>query len=110
MFAQFTVRPIATMFAAAVCSTMCLAAATTPVRAAETRSVLVQTADLQLGTTAGRHTLAIRINRAADLACDVGENRDLASITAFRKCVRAAVAAAQPRVLALTVPASLPSS
>ena len=66
---------------ATLAATMMTIAIAAPVRA-ETRSVPVSYADLDLATTAGKSTLDRRIDRAADLVCgasDQGDKFDVAN-------------------------------
>lgn len=77
--------------------------AVTPASAAsaESRSVTVSTADLDLGTPDGAATLAHRIARAAERACGPRENGSLAEQALFAACRDKAIADAQVKVTAM---------
>ncbi len=57
----------------------------------EAKSVLVQTADLNLGSGAGVQALYSRIQGAARLACKAVESRSASTQVAHRECVSTAV-------------------
>jgi UrcA family protein len=65
-------------------------------QAAETNSVRVSYADLNLATNLGQTKLQRRISFAAELVCDTADARDLNFTRAVGECRNAAVADAQP--------------
>lgn len=77
---------------------------------ADTSSVQVRTADLNLASGAGRTTLARRISLAAKQVCIDDGNRDLATMIDGYKCYRDAVRAAQGKVATLSGNVALASN
>ena len=80
-------------------------AATTPAQA-ETASVLVPTAGIDLASPAGLAIIRGRINRAANQVCGPYTRRDLAAATIFRGCYSAAVTGANDQLVRVTLVAS----
>lgn len=73
------------------------AEAAPPARAAETRSVTVGFADLDLRTEAGVQALYRRLGRAAGRACGDYATRDLAARADWQRCRAEALAGAVER-------------
>lgn len=93
-------RTVLGAFGTVICAGACLIGATAPAAAATMpvaaqRSVVVSYADLNLASDHGRNVLDARIRFAARNVCETGA-RDVASLTASSRCVRAAVEATQP--------------
>ena len=85
-----------------LCASICLIGATAPANAGEvSKSRTVSYADLDLGTAAGRDTLANRINAAAHAVCNAGGSVDLATWIETDRCVRRAKASAKLSTAAL---------
>lgn len=65
-------------------------------QAAESNSVRVSYADLNLASSLGRHTLQKRIAGAARTVCEIEDSRELALATATNICRGESIARAQP--------------
>ena len=65
-------------------------------QAAESNSVLVSYADLNLASSVGQHTLQRRIAGAARTVCVIEDSKELALAFATSACRGAAIADAQP--------------
>lgn len=74
-----------------------MAVATAAVSPAETPSITVSYADLNLASPAGRAALETRVARAARRVCD-GATTDLRSLMATRKCITLAQNTARPQI------------
>jgi UrcA family protein len=66
--------------------------------AAETNSVRVSYADLNLATTIGQHRLERRIAGAARIVCVIEDTHELALAAATQDCRNTAISDAQPQV------------
>jgi UrcA family protein len=75
---------------------------------AETVSVPVSFAGLDLTSTAGQDALNNRVNQAVRTICGTPDLRDLAAVSASHKCTTATLAQARPRV-AIAIASSQPS-
>jgi UrcA family protein len=64
--------------------------------AAETDSVRVSYADLDLGSDLGRTSLQGRIAHAAEVVCGPADHRDIPFTQKVRECRRSTIADAQP--------------
>ncbi|MBC7987317.1 MAG: UrcA family protein [Sphingomonadaceae bacterium] len=80
-------------------------AATSPAQA-QTFSVTVPTADLDLDSAYGMSTIRARINRAAGQVCGRVEMRDLVQANNFRSCYGEAIAGAEAQLATVTLLAS----
>jgi UrcA family protein len=78
-------------------------------QAAETNSVRVSYADLNLASDAGRHVFEGRIVTAARVVCEFEDSRDLALASATNACRSDAVERAQPAFEAAVASAVHPS-
>ncbi len=99
----------------ALCAGICLVAATAPANAATvegaardtvTRSRVVSYADLDVGTRYGRQALDRRVKAAAHVVCATG-GVDAQAIIDESRCVRAALDAVKPQVVAATTVRSM---
>ena len=91
--------------AALVLATASTVAATSPAQA-ETVSVLVPTAGIDLNSSAGLAIIRGRINRAANQVCGQVDMRDLSAASSFRGCHSAAVTGANDQLARVTLYAS----
>lgn len=87
-----------TIIAIAIAATA-FAASTVNAQSADTVSVRVSYADLNLNSASGRTTLERRISAAAHSVCDNGST-DLAAIMAANRCLKTALSAARQQVAA----------
>jgi UrcA family protein len=78
-------------------------------QAAETNSVRVSYADLNLASGVGQHTLQGRIAFAARTVCEIEDSRELALASATNLCRSDAIARAQPAFEAAVAQARKPS-
>jgi UrcA family protein len=78
-------------------------------QAAESNSVRVSYADLNLGSQGGRQVLQGRIAFAARFVCEIEDSRELALATATNLCRSDAVQRAQPAYAAAVASAVHPS-
>jgi len=68
--------------------------ASMPARAAETRTVAVQSGDLNLTRDSGRAALQSRITRAIEQVCGTAHSRTTAEVQIYATCSKAARASA----------------
>lgn len=91
--------------AALVAASASTVLATSPAQA-ETRSVLVPTAGIDLRSDAGMAIMRGRINRAARQVCGQYDGRNLVAVGSFRGCHSEAIAGANAQLAQVTVLAS----
>lgn len=98
-----TIPAIAALMAA------CVLVVPTVSQAAETRTVLVPYADLNLASEAGASILERRIVGAAQMVCQIEDSRELGLAQATMVCREDAVAGAQPAFRSALAAARNPS-
>ena len=82
-------------------ASLAILAVSLPAGAAETGSIVVHTADLNLASETGRTLLRQRINNAVNQACDTGWGFNVKAVRAQQACIQKAQAAAMPQIEAL---------
>jgi UrcA family protein len=99
-------KPLVVIAAVAVASTLVVP---TVSQAAESNSVRVSYADLNLASDYGQQTLQRRIGFAAVVVCQIEDSRELALAAATHVCRNTAIADARPAFEAAVAAARHPS-
>jgi UrcA family protein len=93
-FALFRSTLAATIAATATLFTIAGSAA--PARAAEARTISIETSGIDLASPAGAARIEAQIGRAARQVCSTSDDRSAAATMARHACIKAALAGAMP--------------